>query len=100
VNFAGTRPFVKGTKEIIIGGSRHILTWIGIYPSSTCEHLRATPSHVSIIRIYSIPLGAQKNKIKPCVGFKPTQGFSNLEEFLAGLRFEQKGKLEDLTTNF
>jgi len=38
-------------------------------------------------------MGAQ---IKPCEGFKPSQGFSFLDEFLAGLRFKQRKKLEEL----
>jgi len=41
-------------------------------------------------------MGAQ---IKPREGFKPSQGFSFLDEFLAGLHFKQMGKLKEHPIN-
>ena len=48
---------------------------------------RVNPSQLSIIRIYSIPLGAQVLKNRSAV---------NVERFLFLIRFEQRGKLDEL----
>jgi hypothetical protein len=52
-----------------------------------------TPSQLSIICIYSIPLGAQNLD-------KTSQNSLNIEKLLAGLYFEQRRKLEELKVDF
>ena len=47
------------------------------------------PSCPTIIRIYSFSLGAYNSN-------KASQSSLDLEDFLAGLRFEQRSKLEEL----
>jgi hypothetical protein len=53
----------------------------------------AMASRLCIIPIYNTPLGAQKLD-------KTSQNSLDVEEFLAGLRFEQKGKLEELSIKY
>jgi hypothetical protein len=48
-------------------------------------------SHLPIIRLQGIPLGTQ-------ISNKTSQNSIDLEEFLACLRFEQRGKLDELLT--
>jgi hypothetical protein len=51
----------------------------------------SSPSHLPIIRLYGIPLGAQ-------ISDKTSQNSIDLEELPAVLRFEQRGKLDELLT--
>ena len=51
------------------------------------------PSCTSIIRTYNVLLGAQKSG-------NTRYSSENTEDFLAGLRFEQRGRLEELPFDF
>jgi hypothetical protein len=48
---------------------------------------RNIPSHLSIIRIYSIPMGAQVIK---------NRSTGNIERFLSSIRFENRKNLDEL----